>query len=88
MNTTLRCFADSLANNAKFSLEAAITALRSDGRLVVNAVTLQTETLLTARHAVLGGQLVRIALSRAEAVGGETGWRPALPITQWVWTKP
>ncbi|MEI8153126.1 MAG: cobalamin biosynthesis bifunctional protein CbiET, partial [Hyphomicrobiales bacterium] len=56
--------------------------------LVVNAVTLQTESLLLARHAALGGELVRIALSRASAVGGETAWRPAMPITQWVWTKP
>jgi precorrin-6Y C5,15-methyltransferase (decarboxylating) len=77
-----------IGGGATFSLDAAIAALRSGGRLVVNAVTLQTETLLSARHAALGGDLVRIALSRADAVGEETGWRPALPITQWVWTKP
>jgi precorrin-6Y C5,15-methyltransferase (decarboxylating) len=77
-----------IGGGAKFSLDAASGALRSGGRLVVNAVTLQTEALLAASHAVLGGTLVRIALSRAEAVGGETGWRPALPITQWAWTKP
>ena len=69
-------------------LDAAIAALRSGGRLVVNAVTLKTETLLVPRHAALGGELVRIALSRADTVGGMTGWRPALPMTQWVWTKP
>jgi precorrin-6Y C5,15-methyltransferase (decarboxylating) len=30
------------------------------------------------------------ALSQPDAVfiGGKTGWRPALPVTQWVWTKP
>ena len=77
-----------IGGGAKFSLDAATAALRPGGRLVVNAVTLQTETLLSARYAALGGELVRIALSRAEAMGGETGWRPALPITQWVWTKP
>jgi precorrin-6Y C5,15-methyltransferase (decarboxylating) len=77
-----------IGGGAKFSLDAASGALRSGGRLVVNAVTLQTEALLAASHAVLGGTLVRIALSSAEAVGGETGWRPALPITQWAWTKP
>src|SRR4029077_13820835 len=55
-----------IGGGAKFSLDAAIAALRSGGRLVVNAVTLQTETLLIARHAALGGELVRIALSRAD----------------------
>jgi precorrin-6Y C5,15-methyltransferase (decarboxylating) len=69
-------------------LDAGIAALRSGGRLVVNAVTLETEAQLIARHAALGGQLIRIAVSRAEPVGGKTGWRPAMPVTQWVWTKP
>jgi precorrin-6Y C5,15-methyltransferase (decarboxylating) len=77
-----------IGGGASHSLDAAIAALRSGGRLVVNAVTLQTESLLIACHAAFGGDLVRIALSRADQVGGETGWRPALPITQWVWTKP
>jgi precorrin-6Y C5,15-methyltransferase (decarboxylating) len=69
-------------------LDAAAAALRPGGRLVVNAVTLQTEALLIARHAAEGGELVRIAVSRAEPVGGKAGWRPAMPVTQWVWTKP
>ncbi len=63
-------------------------ALRPGGRLVVNAVTLETEALLLARHAALGGDLIRIAISRAAPVGGKTGWRAAMPVTQWVWTKP
>jgi precorrin-6Y C5,15-methyltransferase (decarboxylating) len=54
---------------------------------VVNAVTLESEALLLARHASHGGSLARAAISRAEPVGGMTGWRPALPVTQWVWTK-
>jgi len=69
-------------------LDAAVSALRSGGRLVVNAVTLETEALLIARHAAHGGELVRLAIFRAEAVGGMTAWRPALPVTQWCWTKP
>jgi precorrin-6Y C5,15-methyltransferase (decarboxylating) len=68
-------------------LDAADAALKPGGRLVVNAVTLETEALLIARHAASGGELVRIALARAEAVGRKTGWRPALPVTHWVWTK-
>jgi precorrin-6B C5,15-methyltransferase / cobalt-precorrin-6B C5,C15-methyltransferase len=68
-------------------IESAMTALRTGGRLVINAVTLESEALLLARHAELGGDLTRVAIARAEAVGGMTGWRPALPVTQWVWTK-
>jgi precorrin-6Y C5,15-methyltransferase (decarboxylating) len=69
-------------------LDAAARALRPQGRLVVNAVTVKTEAALLVRHATLGGELVRIAISRAAPVGGETGWRPAMPVTQWVWIKP
>jgi precorrin-6Y C5,15-methyltransferase (decarboxylating) len=69
-------------------LDRAIAALRPGGRLVVNAVTLVTEALLIERHAALGGDLVRIAIARAEPVGSKTGWRPALPVTQWTWVKP
>jgi precorrin-6B C5,15-methyltransferase / cobalt-precorrin-6B C5,C15-methyltransferase len=70
------------------ALDAATRALRPGGRLVVNAVTLETEALLIARHAAFGGELLRIAISRADAVGTMTAWRPAMPVTQWVWTKP
>jgi precorrin-6Y C5,15-methyltransferase (decarboxylating) len=69
-------------------LDTAARALRPGGRLVVNAVTLETEALLLARHAALGGELIRIAISRADAVGQMTGWRPAMPVTQWLWIKP
>jgi precorrin-6B C5,15-methyltransferase / cobalt-precorrin-6B C5,C15-methyltransferase len=69
-------------------LDDTVGALRAGGRLVVNAVTLQTEALLIARHAALGGELVRIAITRAGPMSNLTGWRPALPVTQWVWAKP
>lgn len=69
-------------------LNAAIKALRAGGRLVANAVTLEMETLLLARHASLGGDLTRIALSRVTPVGSMQAWRPAMPVTQWSWVKP
>ena len=69
-------------------LDAASRTLRPGGRLVVNAVTLETEALLFAHHAALGGELIRIAVSRASEVGEMTAWRPAMPVTQWLWTKP
>jgi precorrin-6Y C5,15-methyltransferase (decarboxylating) len=69
-------------------LDAAIGSLRPGGRLVVNAVTLQTEAVLIARHGSLGGTLTRVTVSRAASVGEKTAWRAAMPVTQWVWVKP
>lgn len=69
-------------------LDAAIQALRPGGRLVANAVTLDMEALLIARHAALGGTLTRISVARAAPVGTMTGWKPAMPVTQWSWEKP
>jgi precorrin-6Y C5,15-methyltransferase (decarboxylating) len=70
------------------AIDATTRALRPGGRLVVNAVTVESEALLLARHAALGGELTRIAISRAAPLGSKTGWRPALPVTQWLWQKP
>jgi len=69
-------------------IEAAIEALPVGGRLVANAVTLEMEALLLAKHAALGGELARIAISRETAIGSMSGWRPAMPVTQWCWVKP
>ena len=69
-------------------LDAVIEALPSGRRLVANAVTLEMEAILLARHAALGGELTRIAISRAAPVGSMLGWRPAMPVTQWSWLKP
>lgn len=68
-------------------LDAATTALRPGGRLVANAVTLEMEALLLARHAEHGGSLTRIDIARPAPVGSMTAWRPAMPITQWAWVK-
>lgn len=68
-------------------IESAIAALRPGGRLVANAVTLEFEAVLLAQHARRGGSLTRIVVTRADAVGSMAGWRPAMPITQWVWVK-
>ncbi|MCS0496373.1 precorrin-6y C5,15-methyltransferase (decarboxylating) subunit CbiE [Ancylobacter sp. MQZ15Z-1] len=69
-------------------VEAALAALKPGGRLVVNAVTLETEARLIALHAARGGELVRLSIARAAPVGELTGWRPAMPVTQWSWTRP
>ncbi len=65
------------------TVDAAGAALPPGGRLVANAVTLESEALLAALHAERGGELTRLAVSRAAPVGARTGWRPAMPVVQW-----
>lgn len=69
------------------TFDAAWAALRPLGRLVANAVTLESEAELMALHAEFGGELVRISVCRAEPVGRLTGWRPSMPVTQWSLVK-
>ncbi|MET0342802.1 MAG: precorrin-6y C5,15-methyltransferase (decarboxylating) subunit CbiE [Polyangiales bacterium] len=68
--------------------EACWRALPSGGRLVINAVTLEGEAHVIGLHAAHGGQLVRVSIERAGAVGTLTGWRAAMPVVQWRVTKP
>jgi len=68
-------------------LDVCWDALKPGGRLVVNAVTLESESAVLAARGRFGGDLTRIAISRAEPIGGFTGWRPAMPVTQWAAVK-
>ncbi|WP_033345716.1 bifunctional cobalt-precorrin-7 (C(5))-methyltransferase/cobalt-precorrin-6B (C(15))-methyltransferase [Catenuloplanes japonicus] len=68
-------------------IDTCWAALRPGGRLVANAVTIESERVVTAARDALGGDLTRIEISRAGAVGGFTAWRPALPVTQWTVRK-
>jgi len=63
-------------------------ALPAGGRLVANAVTVESEGVLAAARARLGGELTRLSVARAAPVGGFTGWRPAMPVTIWSAAKP
>jgi precorrin-6Y C5,15-methyltransferase (decarboxylating) len=72
-------------------LETCWAQLRSGGRLVANAVTVQGEAALMAWRARHGGSLTRIALGTAEPLGPRghfDTWRQALPITLLEVTKP
>jgi precorrin-6Y C5,15-methyltransferase (decarboxylating) len=69
------------------TFEAAWEALRPLGRMVCNAVTLESEALLLELHKERGGQLVKLMVNRAQPVGGLTGWRPLMPVTQWSLVK-
>ncbi|CCH77311.1 Precorrin-6Y C(5,15)-methyltransferase (decarboxylating) (fragment) [Nostocoides japonicum T1-X7] len=69
-------------------LDGCWDALRPAGRLVVHAVTLESERELTLRHAALGGSLTRISVEHAEPLGSLTGWAPSRAVTQWAVTVP
>jgi precorrin-6B C5,15-methyltransferase / cobalt-precorrin-6B C5,C15-methyltransferase len=70
--------------SAEGLVETCLQALKPGGRLVANAVTVEGEASLLALHAKHGGQLTRIAVSRAEPVGKFQGWRSLMPVTQWI----
>lgn len=69
-------------------IEAAWAALRPGGRLVANAVTLETEAALIAARRLMGGGLTRLSVERLEPIGGLEGFRPARTVTQWTAVKP
>ncbi|MBK5911264.1 cobalamin biosynthesis bifunctional protein CbiET [Rhodothalassium salexigens] len=53
------------------------------GRLVANAVTLESEALLGRWQRTVGGTLLRVALSEARPLGQRHAWAAAYPIVQW-----
>ncbi|NRG16368.1 precorrin-6y C5,15-methyltransferase (decarboxylating) subunit CbiE [Rhizobiales bacterium] len=69
-------------------VEVALDVLKSGGRLVANAVTLESEAVLLKAFEKHGGELCRLSIQRASPVGGLTGWRPLMPVTQWSLVKP
>ena len=68
-------------------LDTCWTALRSGGRLVANAVTVESELQLLQWHHQVGGELTRIAIQRTQSIGGFLGWKPLIPVTQLVVVK-
>ncbi|MBD2603174.1 bifunctional cobalt-precorrin-7 (C(5))-methyltransferase/cobalt-precorrin-6B (C(15))-methyltransferase [Scytonema hofmannii FACHB-248] len=62
-------------------------SLKSGGRFVANAVTVESEQKLLQWHNQVGGTLTRIAIQRAEPVGKFLGWKAMAPVTQWVVVK-
>jgi precorrin-6Y C5,15-methyltransferase (decarboxylating) len=68
-------------------IDRAFEALAHGGRLVANAVTIETQTLLVQRFKIQGGELTQMQVSHAAPVGAFFGWRPAMPVVQWRITK-
>jgi precorrin-6Y C5,15-methyltransferase (decarboxylating) len=69
-------------------LDACWVALKPGGRLIANAVTLQSEMTLMAWREQHGGELTRIHIAQAQPLGDFDTWRQALPITLLDTTKP
>jgi len=62
-------------------------AIPEGTRLVANAVTIESQTLLTQWQASHGGQLLRIDLAEAAPLGRMQGWAPSRPQVQWSVTR-
>lgn len=63
------------------------SALSAGGRLVAHAVTVEGERSLIEAHAAFGGELSRIAVSRAVPLGRYHAFRPAHPVTEFAACK-
>ena len=70
--------------------DAAWAALKPGGRMVANAVSLQSEARLIEYFQRHGGELVRLEVAKAgkAGTGGVFVWRPAAPIIQWRARRP
>jgi precorrin-6Y C5,15-methyltransferase (decarboxylating) len=62
-------------------LDTCWSHLKKGGRMIVNAVTLQSEAVLVAWREVHGGEMTRISVAHAQPLGRFDTWRQALPIT-------
>jgi precorrin-6Y C5,15-methyltransferase (decarboxylating) len=68
--------------------DRAWDAVRSGGRLVINAVALETQARVIDWHARYGGELSRISIETAVPLGSMQGFKPAMPVVQWKVVKP
>jgi len=68
-------------------LDTVWGALRQGGRLVANAVALDTQAMLFEAQARLGGTLTRLAVERLDQIGTMRAFRPAMAVVQWAVVK-
>ncbi len=65
------------------TLERSWSALQAGGRLVVHAVTQETEMIMVDCWKRYGGELSRLSVEHLEPIGRYHGWRPARAVVQW-----
>lgn len=68
-------------------IESVWAMLPLGGRVVANAVTLESERALLDARARFGGTLLRLDIARSDAIGQLSAFRPAMTVTQWSATK-
>jgi precorrin-6Y C5,15-methyltransferase (decarboxylating) len=68
-------------------LQAVWHRLAIGGRLVINAVTAESEALVISAHNQFGGTVTKIELSDLMPIGRKHGWKSRYPIVQWVAIK-
>jgi len=65
------------------TLEHSWSALQRGGRMVVHAVTQETEMIVVDSWKRYGGELSRLSVEHFEPIGRYHGWRPARAVVQW-----
>jgi precorrin-6Y C5,15-methyltransferase (decarboxylating) len=63
-------------------------ALKPGGRIVINAVTLESQALALRLHQEWGGDLCQLSVSHSDGLGRFHVWRPALPVAILSVVKP
>lgn len=64
-------------------LETVWATIPDGTRLVINAVTIESEMLIAEWHQRTGGELFRYDVAQALPLGRMLGWAPARPVVQW-----
>jgi precorrin-6B C5,15-methyltransferase / cobalt-precorrin-6B C5,C15-methyltransferase len=65
------------------TLEHSWLALQPGGRIVVHAVTQETEMIVVDSWKRYGGELSRLSVEHLKPIGHYHGWRPARAVVQW-----
>ena len=65
------------------TLDTVLNLIGCGTRLVVNAVTLESELILLQKQSEIGGQLTRIEISKVGSIGTRHCWKAGYPIVQW-----
>jgi precorrin-6Y C5,15-methyltransferase (decarboxylating) len=68
---------------SRHTFDICWSKLKPFGRIVINAVTLETELELLKLKQEYGGELVRLNIQKIEEIGIRMAWRPLMPVTQW-----
>ena len=69
-------------------LTSAWDLLRPQGRIVINAVSIEAEQTLLAFRQEVGGKLSRISIERSAPVGNFSALKPLFSVVQFVGEKP